>query len=307
MEIYHNIEEVSTSDVILTIGTFDGVHSAHRVILDRIVEQAQKAGKQSMLITFSPHPRTFVSGSGQKAIELITSDRQKVDELKATGLDILLIQKFDRAFSELSAEDFIEQYMYNHLKPSSIIIGYDHKFGKDRKGDIDLLNAYAGKLNYKVQEISKVELHEVGVSSSQIRSFLSDGKIQEANQLLGRPYSIRGTVIKGQQNGRKLGYPTANIKPDNPDKLIPRDGVYYVRVDMDGQTYKGALNIGNRPSVDSALRHTIEVYILDFEKDIYGRELEVEFIDFIRPEIKFANLDELKTQISRDVEKIRTL
>ncbi len=301
MEIYHRIEDVPDTEVILTIGTFDGVHTAHQEILRRIVTEARAEAKHSMLITFSPHPRTFVSGADQKSIKLLSSDNQKVTELSSIGLDILLIQQFDRAFSEIEAEDFIQKYLLTHIKPSKIVLGYDHKFGKDRKGDIHLIRKSTEEKDIVVQEISKIEIEQIAVSSTQIRSDLSAGKIQEANRLLGRPYAIRGTVIKGLQNGRKLGYPTANIKPDNPDKLLPRDGVYKVDVIIGGTKHRGALNIGYRPSVDLGLRHTVEVYIIDFEGDIYGHEIEIQFLDFIRPEIKFADVEDLRKQIARDV------
>ncbi len=304
MEIYHHIESIPHRALVLTIGTFDGVHTAHRSIIDQLVKTAAHKKNPSMLLTFSPHPRSFVGDADQPPIQLLTSDRQKIKALSPLGLDVLLIQKFDRDFSELSAKQYLEDYLLPHLQPSHIIIGYDHKFGRDRSGDIELLRQYADEYNFEVEEIPQIELDHVAISSSQIRRDLSAGQIREASVLLGRPYSLRGTVIKGLQNGRKLGYPTANIKPDNPDVLIPRDGVYDVDVVLDDRRYKGALNIGYRPSVDAGLQHTIEVYILDFDEDIYGREIEIEFLDFLRPELKFDTLEELKKQISKDVQRV---
>ncbi len=305
MKIYHDIDAIPGRGYVLTLGTFDGVHCAHQRIIERVVTQAQYLGQESLLITFSPHPRTFVSGAGQPPIALLSSDRQKISELENTGLDLLLIQSFDRDFSELSATEFIEDFLIAKLQPSRIIIGYDHKFGKDRQGDLGLLSQYAQVHGFEIEEIPRIDLHEMSVSSSQIREYLRTGKVQEANALLGRPYSIRGTVVKGLQNGRKLGFPTANIKPDNPDKLVPRDGVYDVDVMIDSSRYKGALNIGLRPSIDQSLQHTIEVYLLDFDEDIYGKELSIEFLNFIRPEYTFSDIQQLKKQIAADVDQVR--
>ncbi len=304
MKIYRNIEEVREREVVLTIGTFDGVHLAHRALISSIVEEAHATGRESMLMTFSPHPRTFVSTSTSKPIGLLSTTTEKVEYLRETGLDILLVQTFDRRFSEVTAEDFIEHHLVAALHPSQIIIGYDHKFGKNRSGDIQLLRDYAAEGDYEVREIPKIILDDLSVNSTQIREYLYTGEVDKANQLLGRPYSMRGTVVRGLQNGRKLGYPTANIKPEHKEKLVPRDGVYKVDVRIGEECNRGALNIGNRPSIDQTLTHTIEVYILDFDEDIYGREVQLYFLDFIRPELRFDSVDALRAQIAQDVEAV---
>ncbi len=301
MRIFRNIDAIPDKNVVLTIGTFDGVHLAHRALISSIVEVALEAQKDSMLITFSPHPRTFVSAEDTPPIELLTSTTEKIELLKDTGLDILLIQNFDRQFSEIDAEEFVDEYLISKLRPSCIIIGYDHKFGKNREGDIDLLRSKSDQGGFEVMEIPRIILDDLAVNSTKIRQHLRSGDVKLANRLLGRPYSIRGMVVRGLQNGRKMGFPTANIKPDSPEKLIPTDGVYSVEVMIGDEIYRGALNIGYRPSVDRSLSHTIEVYILDFDEDIYGREIEVRFLDFVRPEMKFDDLESLQAQIAEDV------
>lgn len=305
MKVYRDIRDVDLQGSVVTIGTFDGLHLAHRSIIKSIVEKSKDRNVPSVLITFYPHPRKFVSQSNQDSIRLISSPNEKITELDKLGVDILVIHTFDRTFSELSAEDFIKNYLVEHIHPSLIVIGYDHKFGKDRKGNIDLLRALSEEYGYEVEEIPEIQIDAMDVNSTQIRKYLKDGHIREANELLGREYGINGTVIKGAQRGRLIGFPTANIKVDNKDKLLPRDGVYKVDVEVDGIRHRGALNIGYRPSLDATLTHTIEVYILDFDQNIYGKEITIYFLDFIRPEMKFNSAEELQLQIAEDVQKVR--
>ncbi len=292
---------------VLTIGTFDGVHLAHQEVVKNLVQSARAYAVPSVLVTFDPHPRQFVSAQDQKPIAMLSSLDEKIALLAELGLDYLVIVEFDRHFSEISAQKFVEQVLVEHFHPRLIMIGYDHKFGKGREGDIDFLRKLSTKYSYVVEEIPQFTDRDEKVNSTTIRRLLENGEVEKSARLLGRPYRLCGIVTKGQQKGRLLGFPTANIALKDSAKHIPRDGVYEVsvRIAEEEQSYRGALNIGYRPSVDDQLRFTIEVYILDFDRDIYGRDICVEFVSFIRPEMKFGSVEQLVAQIKSDVAQIR--
>lgn len=292
---------------VLSIGTFDGVHLAHQELIKNLVQRSKELKVPSVLITFDPHPRQFVSAADQKSIAMLSSLDEKIKELSKLGLDYLIIIDFDRSFSIISAQQFVQDVIVEHFHPEVIMIGYDHKFGKGREGDIEFLRKQSQKFNFEVEEIPAFSKDDIKINSTTIRRLLENGEVEKAASLLGRNYLLCGIVAKGQQRGRMLGFPTANISLSDKAKLIPRDGVYevLVRVGEEDKQYKGALNIGYRPSVDDQLRFTVEVYILDFDEDIYGQKICVEFLSFIRPEMKFGSVEQLMAQIKSDVAQIR--
>ncbi len=292
---------------VLSIGTFDGVHLAHQELIKNLVQRSKELKVPSVLITFDPHPRQFVSAADQKSIAMLSSLDEKIKELSKLGLDYLIIIDFDRSFSIISAQQFVQDVIVEHFHPEVIMIGYDHKFGKGREGDIEFLRKQSQKFNFEVEEIPAFSKDDIKINSTTIRRLLENGEVEKAASLLGRNYQLCGIVAKGQQRGRMLGFPTANISLSDKAKLIPRDGVYevLVRVGEEDKQYKGALNIGYRPSVDDQLRFTVEVYILDFDEDIYGQKICVEFLSFIRPEMKFGSVEQLMAQIKSDVAQIR--
>jgi riboflavin kinase/FMN adenylyltransferase len=289
-------------NAVVTIGTFDGVHEGHRAILRKLCDTARETGGESVIITFHPHPRVVVGR--QHRIDLLTTLQERIRLLREEGVDHLVVIPFDDRFAAMEATDYVSDFLVGLFHPSVIIIGYDHRFGKGRQGDYRLLEALAPTLGFTVQEIPEQLLDAAAVSSTRIREALRAGRIDEANANLGYPYFFEGTVVKGDQRGRTIGFPTANIHLDDPDKLVPANGVYAVTVniqggEMDGGPLKGMMNIGVRPTVDGSHR-TIEVHLLDFEGDLYGKRLIVALRTHLREEKKFGSLDELKAQLATD-------
>lgn len=301
MKIYHSLESFQKlSYAVVTSGTFDGVHLGHQKILARLKEISALNGGESVVLTFWPHPRMVVSEDSQ-GLQLLSTLEEKIDLLTELGIDHLLIVPFTRSFSELSCEDYIQQILVDQIGTKKLVIGYDHRFGRNREGSFDFLKKNAPHYGFEVEEIPREDIEEMAISSTRIRHTLSSGHIEEANSLLGRPYSISGTIVKGKQLGRQLGFPTANIQVNSFHKLIPTNGVYIIRAIYDKVSYQGMLNIGTRPTVDGTIR-TIEANIFDFDKDIYGEKLQIELLKYLRPEQKFDGLDALITQISKDKE-----
>ncbi|HRP31998.1 MAG TPA: bifunctional riboflavin kinase/FAD synthetase [Agriterribacter sp.] len=282
---------------VITIGTFDGVHSGHRHILNQLKAEAQRITGETVIITFHPHPRKIVGQSHQ--VHLLNTIEEKIELLTNEGIDHLVVIPFDEAFAEQSAEAYIKDFLVSRIHPHTIIIGYDHRFGKNRTGNYLMLEHYAPELGFVVKEISKKVLNEVAVSSTRIRKALQEGDIIQANELLGYDYFFEGRVIKGNQLGRTLGYPTANLKIQNEEKLLPANGVYAVQVKAGNSMYKGMMNIGFRPTVGGK-RLAIEVNIFDFDQDIYDTTLRVYVKHFLRAEQKFKGLDALKIQLAQD-------
>ena len=299
MQVYYGIADFKiVKNAVVTSGTFDGVHLGHQKILARLREITTASAGESVVITFWPHPRTVVS-SDSSNLKLLSTIDEKIELLAYNGVQHLLIIPFTRQFSELSSEDFIQQILIDTIGTKKLVIGYDHRFGRDREGGFDYLQANAERYGFEIEEIPRQDVEATGVSSSKIRIALTEGHIQTANALLGRAYSLSGTVVKGKQLGRTIGYPTANILPEESYKLVPANGVYAVRVGYGQEVFKGMLNIGTRPTVDGTFR-TIEAHIFDFDRDIYGEQLSVEFVSYIRQEQKFNGLDALKTQLALD-------
>jgi riboflavin kinase/FMN adenylyltransferase len=306
MKIYHHIDEFTrVKNAVVTIGTFDGVHIGHRKIISRIKELATTLGGETVILTFFPHPRMILHPEDEN-IKLITTIAEKAELLKQLGVDHLIITPFSRDFSNQSPEGYIRDVLVNKIGTKKIVIGYDHRFGKDRQGGLQDLLAQAPVYGFEVIEIPEQDINDVAISSTRIRTALLSGNINIANECLGYPFFITGKVIRGDQLGRTLGYPTANLMVEERYKLIPSDGIYAVKVNVEGKEYKGMAYIGHRPTVNGMTRN-IEVNIFDFSADIYNKELRMEFLHFVREDIKFASLEELVVQLGKDKEDVLAL
>lgn len=299
MKVYHNLESFEQlPNAFVTSGTFDGVHQGHRKILSRLSEVAAQRHGETVVLTFWPHPRMVVSEDSQ-SLQLLSTIEEKIELFRDLEIDHLIISPFTRAFSELSPTEFIQQVLVERIGTKRFVIGYDHRFGRNREGSLEFLKKVAPDFGFEVEEISRQDIDELAISSTRIRKALLVGDVLEANGLLGRPYQFSGVVVKGKQLGRTLGYPTANIDVKVNYKLIPANGVYAVKVLHQEKTHNGMLNIGIRPTVDGTSR-TIEVNLFDFDQDIYGERLTVELVAYLRPEMKFENLEALVAQIEMD-------
>jgi len=309
MRIYNNTDELpSFREAVITIGTFDGVHSGHARILEQLRQEAARIDGETVIITFYPHPRKIVKG-GSEEIRLINTLEEKIQLLSWLQIDNLVVVPFTEAFSQLTAEEYIKDFLLAKFHPHTVIIGYDHRFGKGRLGDYHLLEQYSASEGFQLQEISVHLLDEISVSSTRIREAIQRADIAAANQLLGYPFFFSGVVVKGDQLGRTLGYPTANLQLTNMEKLTPGDGIYAVEAVLlpadrslfETPRLKGMMSIGIRPTVGGSLR-TIEVNLFDFNEDIYGRELRVFVKKYLRPEVKFDGLPALIEQLGKDKE-----
>jgi riboflavin kinase/FMN adenylyltransferase len=310
MNVHRNIEALPRfRNAVITVGTFDGVHRGHQKLILRILQLAAETGGESVLITFDPHPRTIVAHDGNP-VRLLTTLDEKIRLLYELGVEHLVVVPFTKEFSMLSARDYIEKFLVEKFAPSVIAIGYNHRFGHHRDGNIELLRSGAARFGFQVEEIPKQMVDEIEVSSTRIRLALEEGDVKTAAHLLSHPYAITGRVVKGNQLGRKFGYPTANLDVADPSKQIPADGVYAVRALVPaggGSEWKnGAMSIGFRPTVNGT-HHTIEVYVFDYSADLYGQEIIVQFIEFIREERKFETVDLMIEEIRRDEEKARQI
>ncbi len=286
---------------VITIGTFDGVHLGHRQILAQLKEEAARIGGETVIITFHPHPRKIVS-SVPGDIKLLNTLNEKITLLDAAGIDHLVVVPFDHVFANQTAEQYVKDFLYKYFKPHTVIIGYDHRFGKGREGNYQSMEQYGHALGFEVKEISQQLLNEIVISSTKIRHSLIENDVATANQFLGYSYFFEGTVIEGNKLGRTIGYPTANLHIASEEKLIPGNGVYAVRVVNRESTIvnlSGMMNIGVRPTVDGKKR-VIEVNIFDFDEDLYGQTLQVHVQHYLRGEVKFNGLDELKQQLQKD-------
>jgi riboflavin kinase / FMN adenylyltransferase len=301
MKVHYDIEHLPLfNNAVITIGTFDGVHMGHRQIIDKLRHEAKANSGETVIVTFHPHPRKVVS-STILGIRLINTLEEKIELLEALGIDHLVVVPFTDAFANQQAEDYVQYFLVEKFRPHTIIIGYDHRFGKERKGDYLLLEKLAPVLNYQLKEIPKHVLDEIGISSTKIREALLDGKIEIADRLLGYEFFFSGTVVHGDKLGRKLGYPTANLKMADEEKIIPGNGIYavYASLPGDSQRLKGMMSIGFRPTVDGKKR-VVEVNLFDFNEEIYGLTLKVYVKKYLREEVKFDSLDELVKQIDQD-------
>ncbi len=290
-----------------TIGIFDGIHLGHKKILQKLVLSAQSTDCETVVLTFFPHPRMILQND--ESIKLLNTVQEKQVLFDKQGIDHLIIQPFDKAFSELNAEEFVKTVLVEKLNIKKIIIGYDHRFGKNRSATIDDLLGFGKKYNFEVEQIEAQEINEIAVSSTKIRNAITEGNIVEANKYLGYNYFFSGIVETGNQLGSTIGFPTANIKITETYKLIPKNGVYLVKATVENNNYFGLMNIGFRPTVDGE-NHKIEVHLLDFNQDIYHKNITIKVLEFIRNEQKFNSIIDLKEQIENDkqnaISKIKT-
>ncbi|WP_317897833.1 bifunctional riboflavin kinase/FAD synthetase [Aurantibacillus circumpalustris] len=289
------------SPTIVTIGTFDGVHLGHQKILERLKELKEKTGLKTVVLTFEPHPRKVLFPE-QKDLKLITLIDEKLELLDEYGVDVTVVYPFTKRFSETDSPFYIEEVLLRSLKVQYLVIGYDHKFGKNRSGDINSLKELATQGKFLVEEISARDIDHIAISSSKIRKALDEGNVEHAKDFLGHPFSLTGEVVQGKQLGRTLGYPTANIKPEGEEKIIPKTGVYFVEVFISEVKYFGMMSIGINPTTDSDNKVKLEVNIFNFNEDIYGKVIKLNFLKRLRDEKKFANLTELKKGIDLDKE-----
>ncbi|MBD3581806.1 bifunctional riboflavin kinase/FAD synthetase [Flavobacterium selenitireducens] len=298
MKIFNSIQDFSSSGkTVLTLGTFDGVHIGHRKIIDRLVQIANEEACESVILTFFPHPRTVLQSDSD--IRLLNTIDEKAQLLEDAGLENLVIHPFDKAFSRLTAEEFVKTVLVDRFGIKKIIIGHDHRFGRNRTATIDDLREFGSVYGFDVEQISAQEIDEVSVSSTKIREALAQGNMRLANDYLGYDYFLTATVVKGRQLGRTIGFPTANLDLSDSYKLIPKQGVYVVRSVIDGVEVKGMMNIGTNPTVGGQ-DLSVEVNYLDFSGDLYGKEIKVEILHRIRDEEKFASLEILKSEIEKD-------
>ncbi|MBL7874745.1 MAG: bifunctional riboflavin kinase/FAD synthetase [Cyclobacteriaceae bacterium] len=301
MKIYHTLEDfVRLRYGVVTSGTFDGVHLGHQKILQRLREVSEKSQGETVVITFWPHPRLILRPE-EPSVKLLNTFEEKAELLRLQGINHLIRIPFTKEFSQISSQEFITKILVETIGTKKLVIGYDHRFGKNREGSFEQLKINAPSYGFDVEEIPKQEVDHVGISSTRIRKALGDGDIDTANHFLGRPYSLSGRVIKGDKLGRVLGFPTANIDLDSHDKLVPAEGIYAVQVVYEKKVFGGMLYIGNRPTVDGS-RRSIEVNIFEFDQDIYGETIQLLFIKLLRADSKFNDLESLKNQLQIDKE-----
>lgn len=306
MQVHRDLQQLPVfRNAVITIGTFDGVHTGHQYILRQLQEAAAACSGETVIITFDPHPREVLNPQNQP-VRLLTTLEEKIQLLEKFGIHHLVVVPFTKTFSELSARAYLEDFLIRTFHPHTIIIGYDHRFGHNREGGLELLEAEQQQYGFRLLEIPQQVVHDLAVSSTKIRKSLQEGATALADELLGYPYFINGTVVHGDKMGRRLGFPTANIHLPDPRKLIPAQGVYAVTAAVSGQWHKGALNIGTRPTFNGS-EQRIEVYILDFDKDIYGEPIRVDFLEYIRPDKKFDSAEALVEQMKDDVRQARAV
>jgi riboflavin kinase/FMN adenylyltransferase len=301
MKIYEGLENFKpVKNAVVTSGTFDGVHLGHRKILKRIRSIADEINGETILITFWPHPR-LVLYPEEHNLRLLSTFEEKTRLLREFGINHLLTIPFTKEFSELTSEQFIQQILIDTLQTRKLVIGYDHRFGKNREGSFEYLKTNISNYSFELEEIAREDIDNVGISSTKIRLALEKGEVEVANEFLGRDYELNGIIIKGQQLGRSIGFPTANIHITHDYKLIPCDGAYAVFAQIEGNNFKGMLNIGMRPTVNGSSQ-TIEVHLFDFEGDLYDKRICVKLKSYLRTEIKFSGLEELQQQLKKDKE-----
>ena len=307
MKIYNNFSDfIKVPNAIVTIGTFDGVHLGHQAILKDMVKTAKDIGGETVVITFYPHPRQVLNINAAN-LRFITTQDEKLQLLEKSGIDNVIVVNFTKEFSRISSEDFIRDYIIEHINPVKLVIGYDHHFGNNRMGDFNLLSEMQNKYNFQVQRIEAHDVENIAVSSTKIRHSLQQGDIERANALLGYQFSYIGKVVSGNKIGREIGYRTANIEVEREFRLIETSGVYATYVDYEGKEYKSMTYIGKKPTVNSDETENIEVHLFDFDGDLYDKEIKVRFVKRVRGEQKFESLDALKKQIQIDEKNIKEI
>ncbi len=298
MKIFHSINDFNTAKkTILTLGTFDGVHIGHRKILEKLTQNTEDGKYESLVLTFYPHPRMVLKE--QSDVKLLNTIDEKIDLLEKTGIQNLIIHPFDETFSKLSAEEFVKTVLVDRFRIQKIIIGHDHRFGRNRTANIDDLIAFGKQYHFEVEQISVQEIQDVSISSTRIRNALKEGNMALANDYLGYEYFVTGIVRQGKQLGRTIGFPTANLQIVEQDKLIPQNGVYVVKSIINQKTVFGMMNIGFNPTV-AAEKLAIEVHYFDFDADLYTQEISVSILEYLRQEQKFDSVAKLKEQLEKD-------
>jgi riboflavin kinase/FMN adenylyltransferase len=302
MTVHHDLKQLPAfKNAVITTGAFDGVHIGHQEIIGRMKQIALEIGGETVIVTFHPHPRKVIS-SIPGEIKQLTSLEERIELLTQSGIDHLVVVNFDYAFSNLTADAYVKSFLFDHFHPHTILVGYDHRFGNGRNGNFELLQKFGNELGFKVEQIHEKIISDEIVSSTHIRNYILEHQIEKANALLGYPYLFDGFVVRGNQIGRTIGFPTANLHINNEEKIIPSNGVYAVKVKgncLGNIIYNGMMNIGIRPTVDGQ-KKVIEVHILDFDQDIYEQNLTVMVYEYIRGEVKFDGLEALKAQLAKD-------
>lgn len=300
MHIHYDLDSFNALNPVVTIGTFDGVHLGHREVISELKRISTLSGGESVVFTFEPHPRIVIAPK-EDSLRLLSTIGEKINLIEKIGVDHLVIYPFTSAFSKLSYTEFVANILVGRMKIANLVVGYDHRFGQGRKGDFNSLEILSRSLNFKVEQLSQLLVDNKVVSSTKIRTALEAGDISKANHALGYHYALSGKVIEGNQLGRKIGFPTANIDTFDRYKLVPGDGVYAVMVETGGKRYRGMLNIGVRPTVNYNADHkSIEVHIFDFDADIYHSDITLFFVEKIRDEQRFAGIDQLQEQLIKD-------
>ncbi|MEN8786475.1 MAG: bifunctional riboflavin kinase/FAD synthetase [Flavobacteriales bacterium] len=300
MKIYRNITDFNpTKKVFLTVGTFDGIHFGHQKLIESLNKKAHAAGGESVMLTFAPHPR-LVLFPENNSLKLINTLEEKIERLEKSGIDHLIIYPFTKEFSRISAIEYVRDFLVKELKVSTLIIGYDHQFGRNREGNFNYLKELSDLYQFEVEEISAQDINEINVSSTKIRNAILIGNIYLANEYLGYSFSLTGEVIEGKRIGHTIGFPTANLYIEDAQKIIPMNGAYAAWAKVGESWYKAMLNIGTNPTVNSMDNVSVEVHLLNFSEDIYGREITLKFVKRLRSEVKFEGLDQLKNQLRLD-------
>ena len=300
MKIYKSIDEYNESkSSVVTIGTFDGIHKGHQKIFNKVINVSKQSNLSSVVLTFFPHPRIILNKYND--IKMIDTLDEKIEHLEKIGIDNLIIHPFDKKFSLLSADQFIKEYLVEKLKLKHIIIGYDHRFGKGREASVSDLKEYSSEFNFIVDEIDAQEIEKIAISSTKIRNSINQGDLETTKKYLGRFFSLTGKVIKGDGLGKQIDYPTANLLIEEDYKIIPKDGVYYIRTRIDNKLYNGMMNIGHRPTIGNKAK-SIEVNLFNFDRDIYDKIISIDVVVKIRDEKKFSSINALKAQLAKDEE-----
>jgi len=300
VKIHRDLNSFHAKNPVLTIGTFDGVHLGHRKIIDRLQDLAKTINGESVIFTFDPHPRKVVAPD-ETTLRLLTTLEEKIVLFEQSGINHLIIYPFTKEFSRLTYEEFVEIVLVGQIHTKFLVVGYDHKFGKNRQGDFEFLRKCASRFDFQIEKLDVLLMNEAHISSTKIREAIQKGDFETANAFLGYRFTLHGTVVEGQKLGRKIQFPTANVQASDPDKIIPGYGVYAVQANFRNQTFHGMLNIGSRPTVNNnADNRSIEVHIFDFASDIYGEQIELVFFKKLREEQKFSSIEILKDQLAKD-------
>ena len=304
MKILRNLDQsYYDKHSIVTVGTFDGVHKGHRVVIDKLHELKEKSGCRSVVLTFDPHPQLILKNRSTE-IKLLSTTDEKLEIFQNLGVDVVYVLKFTKEFSSTSAEEFLKKYLVDGIGLEHLVLGFDHSFGKNREGNLETLKALTEKYDFDLYKVEEFK-GESRINSTSIRNLLKSGDLKKAREILGDDYSFEGTVVTGDRRGKTIGFPTANVKVSDEHKLIPRNGVYFVKVMVVEGEYFGMMNIGTRPTVSTGNEIFIEVNIFNFDKNIYGKKIKVVFKEYIRDEKKFNSLDELVNQLNKDKEECK--